>query len=898
MKRKNGRILGIIFSILIVLFAVLLILPFAFQGKIFNAVKLQINKMLTAKVDFQNVQLSFIRHFPNASVSINGLKVIGEGDFAADTLVSADKIEAVVNLKSLLSGKGYDIQKINVVDPQIKLHVLADGRANWNIMKDTTEEKTDTAAMKFHLKLKDVFIQHANIAYLDEQSNMKAIISNLKHHTSGDLTADSSLLSTQTTIDSISFWMDGIPYLSKANAELNVDIDANINDMKFAFSKNSSRINAIPFSFEGWVKMLDEGFDMDIKLIADKVDLKSILSMIPAIYSNSFKDLKTGGEVSLNGFVKGQMKDENYPAFDVNLSINNGWFQYPSLPQSVKNIQLAFQIVNPGGSLDSTLIDLSKFSLTLGSNTFNAAAKIASIISDPDIRAKASGRIDLGMVKSFYPLEPGTNLNGLLDLDLNLNGKMSYLENNLYDKFEFQGKLLANNIFLKTSSLPQDISVNRAQVFFNNRYVNLSDFQLKIGKNDLQANGKLENFLAYALKNKTLKGQLNLQSNYLNVNDFLTETTETKNEKMELLVIPQNIDFTLQAFFKQLLYDKMNFSNIQGKLLVQNGEIKFQNLNLDAFGGTLLANGLYSTANVAKPYADINLNIKNVAFNQIFSQVASFQKFVPFFEKATGNFSTTLSLNTLLNNDMSLNLSSLKANGKFSTSSVALKDVPALSALASGLKKPELSNPSLKDLAVNFEISNGKLFTKPFDIKLGDIKMNLGGSMGLDQSLDFKGIVQLPDQLNAGRFSNFNVTIGGTYEKPKVKLDLLDTFNEALEETKAKIKEEVTTQVDAAKKEVVEKARKEREAALKEAQVQADKIRLEAKKAGDKLIEEATLKGNELVEKAANPIAKKVAEQSARKLVEEARKQADKLNADAEIQANKIIENASKNTNF
>lgn len=898
MNRKNGRILGIIFSIVIVLFALLMILPFAFQGKIFNAVKSQINKMLTAKVDFQNVQLSFIRHFPNASVSINGLKVIGEGDFAKDTLVSADKIEAVINLKSLLSGKGYDIQKINLVEPKIMAHVLADGRANWNIMKDTTEEKADTAAMKFHLKLKDVYIRNANITYWDEQANMKAILSNLKHHTSGDLTADSSLLSTQTTVDSISFWMNGVPYVSKANAELNVDIDANLNEMKFAFSKNASRINAIPFSFEGWIQMLDEGFDMDIKLIADQVDFKSILSMIPAIYSNSFNDLKTGGKVSLSGFVKGQMKGEEYPAFDVNLSVNNGWFQYPSLPESVKNIQLSLQVVNPGGTLDSTLIDLSKFSLTLGSNTFSAAAKISSIISDPDIHAKAIGRIDLGMVKSFYPLEAGTRLNGLLDVDLSLMGKMSYLENNLYDKFGFQGKIDANNIYLKTSSFPQDISVNQANIKFNNRYVNLTDFNLKIGKNDLSANGKLENFMAYALKNKILKGQLNLQSNYLNVNDFLTEPTETKNEKKELLVIPQNIDFTLQAFFKQLLYDKMNFSNIQGKLLVQNGDIKFQNLNLEAFGGTLLANGLYSTADVSKPYADINLNIKNVVFNQIFSQIGSFQKFVPFFEKASGNFSTSLSMNTLLNKDMSLNLNSLKANGKFSTSSVALKDVPALSALASGLKKPELSNPSLKDLAVNFEISNGKLFTRPFDIKLGNIKMNLGGSMGLDKSLDFKGIVQLPDQLNAGRFSNFNVVIGGTYDKPKVKLDMLSTINEAVEETKTKIKEEVNAQVDAAKKEAIEKARLQREAALKKAQEQADKIRLEAKNAGDKLIEEATLRGNELVEKASNPIAKKVAEQSARKLVDEARKQADKLNADAEIQANKLIENASKNTNF
>lgn len=65
--------------------------------------------------------------------------------------------------------------------------------------------------------------------------------------------------------------------------ELNADINANLNKMIFTFFENSSRINAIPFAFAGWVKMLDDGYDMDLTLDAKKVDFKAILSMIPAI---------------------------------------------------------------------------------------------------------------------------------------------------------------------------------------------------------------------------------------------------------------------------------------------------------------------------------------------------------------------------------------------------------------------------------------------------------------------------------------------------------------------------------------------------------------------------------------------------------------------------------------
>ena len=72
-KLKKGlKIPGIIFAVVIVL---MLLLPFAFKGKIVDVVKKEANKMLNAKLDFEELDLSFFRHFPNASVELNGLSL-------------------------------------------------------------------------------------------------------------------------------------------------------------------------------------------------------------------------------------------------------------------------------------------------------------------------------------------------------------------------------------------------------------------------------------------------------------------------------------------------------------------------------------------------------------------------------------------------------------------------------------------------------------------------------------------------------------------------------------------------------------------------------------------------------------------------------------------------------
>jgi uncharacterized protein YggL (DUF469 family) len=634
---------------------------------------------------------------------------------------------------------------------------------------------------------------------------------------------------------------------------------------------------------------------------SEKIDFKSILSLIPAIYTNSFNGLKADGKVQFSASAKGKMVGENYPLFNIKLGVENGWFQYPELPKSLKNINLLLQVANKTAKLESLEVDLAKLSFDMGGNVFAAKAHIENPLNDMNINAFAKGTIDLGMIKDFYPLDKNINLNGLFNVDLNLAGKMSYYEQSQFDKLTFGGNMLIKNLLLKTSDLKNDLSISTAKMQFSNKFVGLSQFSAKIGKNDVSANGKLENFLAYIFNNQTLKGELNLNSNYLNLNDFISESSEKTAEKVKkseektensVIEIPKNLNFNLQAQFKELIYEKMNFTSVHGVLSVADGILTFKNLGLNGFGGSLNINGQYSSADVKKPTANLSLNLSNAAFNQVFMQIETMQKLTPIFEYLSGNFSTKLNFNSILQQNMMPDLVTLSADGSLSIQSAGVKEIPVLAVLAQNLQKipnakiPNLSNTMLKNLAVDFKIRDGKIEIKPFNFNVSDLKISLGGTSGLDKSLAWRGTATLPDKANLGKFQNVGFDIGGTFLKPTIKLDLKGTLNAAVDD----LKEQATKKIDDTKAKANEEVQKQREKALQEAQRQVDALKAQAKSTGDKLVSEAQEQAQKLIDAAKNPLAKAAAEVAGKKAVDQARKKADALNAEADKKGKEIMQ--------
>lgn len=894
---KNGVKKGLLIGsgIFVVLLAILISIPFLFKDKIKEAVVNAANSSLNAELNVKDFGVSIFSNFPHITLSLEEMSLSGVGDFAGDTLLKAKSADVTLNIIQVLKGN-YEVSKINLDAASVYAKVLMDGRANWDIVKvDSTKIKSnkdlDDTASSFNLKLDKVSLDNCLVTYEDQQSEMKVILTNWSGEVSGDFSANNTTLKTKSSIGEISFVMAGIPYLSKIKGTANATIDADMDKIKFTFVESKIQLNEVKASIDGSLAMVGEdGMDFDLKLKAPDTQFKDILSVLPAMYTEDFKNIKTSGTASLDGFVKGLMQGEQYPAFNFKLLINNAMFQYPSLPKSVDNINVDMVISNKGGSFDNTVIDISKFNFTMGGNPFSASLNIQTPMSDANLKANLKGIIDLTMIKDVYPLEKGTELNGKLTADLNIAARMSAIEKEQYQNVNAAGSLKLNNMTYKSGDM-QDVIINNAELGFTPQYVNLSSLDVRIGKNDIAATGRLENFIAYALKDQTLKGLLNLKSNYFNLNDFMGEM-ETESApsggsseatSSDNFVVPTNLNFALNADMKQVVYQKVNITNLKGSVAVKDGTVTMQDVTGNALGGTAKITGSYSTAVDPKnPKITLNANISKASFAETFKSVETIQKFAPIFDKVLGNYSMNMKMNASMSDNLLQMLSGLTANGLLQANDVQVEGVEALNKLSSSLKTDALKSFSAKDVNIPFTIVDGKINTKPFTVGIGNGgKLNLEGTTSLDQSINYKGSITLPKSVANTYINNIPITIGGTFSDPKIGVDTKSLINNLLTgDTATKI---LGGSVDDKKNELISKAADE-----KAKQIQ--NLRNNAKTASDKLVEEAQKRGQQLVS-AAEPkgaLAKLAAQKAADQLVSEAKKNGQKMTDEAEVQIKKL----------
>ena len=878
---------------LLVVLLTLIILPFFFKGKIVEFVKSEINQMMNAQVDFDRVGLNFFRSFPDATLSLSNLKIIGTDEFEGDTLFFAGTISGTINLKSLFRDTGYEIKKIIADRACVRAHVLESGKANWNIMKEETEAKEDTSVFK--LQLKEVSIRNSDVYFDDDSSHINLALRNVNMNLSGDMTADETQIETNFTADALSFLMDKIPYLSKAKAKGDVALIANLKEMKFTLSDNKVQINEIKANLDGWVSFPDEeSTNMDIRLTVPETQFKDILSLIPAIYAKDFKNLKTSGKAAMEASARGTMKGEMLPAFDAKFIVADAFFQYPGMPESVKNIRTKIHAYSEGGSMDNTLVDISDFHWEMAGNPFDFQLHLSTPISDPNIRLSAVGNLDLGKVKNIYPLE-NMELNGYLSANMKMATLMSYIEKAQYDKVEASGTLNIKEMKIQSKEM-DNILIHNAGLSFSPRYVDLSAFSAQIGKNDLAATGKLENFLPYFMKNETLKGVLTVSSNFLNLNDFMSETSNSSAQdstRIGIIEIPKNLDFILTGNFKQVVFDQLNMTQVAGQITVKDGKAEMKNLAMNALGGKMNVSGYYDTGkNPQRPDVSFNLDIQEVSFAQTFSTFVTIKQLAPIFENLTGNYSTKFQMVSPLGKDFMPILTSLNAGGLLTSDNVAISGNQVLDGFAATLKNESLKNLKIKDLKLPFSIIDGRVSTKPFDVRFGDGNLNLQGSTGLDQTIDYTAKVNLTGNVSNKYLNNVTVMIGGTFTSPKFSIDtksaadqlLGNLANSVLKGNKQDVplSEQVTEKIN-------EQIEKQTEAIKKEAKEAGGKLIAEAEKQGQKLIDEAN--------KTSNPIAKiaavKAAESAAKKLKDEAQKEADKLNAEADKQIQALKDKAA-----
>ena len=423
----------------------------------------------------------------------------------------------------------------------------------------------------------------------------------------------------------------------------------------------------------------------------------------------------------------------------------------------------------------------------------------------------------------------------------------------------------------------------------------LGEFGVKVGGSDLSATGQLTGYLGYLMRGEQLAGRLYVKSDLLDLNEIRAavpadaEAESADAEKpaeeaaaapAQAIVVPKNLNLSLNAELKKVLFEKMVITDIAGEMSVAGGTLSLDRLGLQLFGGKASASGRYSTAaDPAHPTLSLAASIAKASFPRTFEEIEAVRQLAPIFEKASGDYSLSIDMRTTLDAAMSPDLMSLTAQGEISSENVSVEGVEVFDKLADLLKNDKLRRIEARDLKIRFSIKDGRVTTEPFDLKMGDVNVNMSGTTGLDRTIDYTAKVTLPAGVG-GVLGAVNVGIGGTFTSPKITLGVQET----VEQVVSNVVSEQIDNLTGGRGGLLSDDTQTRAAALRE----------EAQRAGEKLVEAAETQRQKLVDAAAKKgaLAKIAAEAAGDALVDEAKKQSKALLEEAEKQIQKLTQEA------
>ncbi|MCK5402438.1 MAG: AsmA family protein, partial [Flavobacteriaceae bacterium] len=356
--KKALKITGI--SLLIIIF-LLAAIPFIFQTQIKDMLKVSINENVNAKVEFSDVSLSLLRSFPMAQVTINDLEITNFKPFKDETFAIAKSISFTMSVRELFK-KGDDepiiVNSITVDEALIILKTDASGNTNYDIAKEAENVNSSTSESSgFSFDIEDYSINNSAFTFIDETSNTTIYITELNHSGKGIFSAETSELDTNTEAK-VSFAIDSTSYLNNTYLKLDALIELDLSTNTYTFKNNKGYINELPLEFQGYVKQLEDGQEIDITFENPESSFKDFLAVIPKTYSKNLDNVTTTGDFKVKGLIKGVSSNKTIPKLEINIVSKNASFKYPDLPKRVENVSINMAIKNTTGNTNDTYIDI------------------------------------------------------------------------------------------------------------------------------------------------------------------------------------------------------------------------------------------------------------------------------------------------------------------------------------------------------------------------------------------------------------------------------------------------------------------------------------------------------------------------------------------------------------
>ena len=510
----------------------------------------------------------------------------------------------------------------------------------------------------------------------------------------------------------------------------------------------------------------------DLKASIDLADVEKLYPANDNIIRGLFHT-----DVSVDGVYDSEK--DLFPSVNALVKLTNGYFKAPNYSEPIENIDINAKAVNTTGKAENTRLDFDELNFLLEGNPFSMTGYIEDFVK-MNYDFKIKGLLDLDKITKVFPIE-GVTLSGTVDSDIESKGSIVDIENKNFSKIACTGNVLLEDIKYRTPSFVRSLHLNKAFLKLTPEKIVMTQCNGRVGRTKFSVTGDLTNYMYFLTSNNDMiTGDLKLVSDTLDLTPWIDKTFTSKRKNLPTVEptppafveptaweVPKNVNFVFDSEIEHVFYQDMHITKLKGEVVVRNGILTLNETGFNSLNAYFSVEGDYNTTDMKHPLFDVHLIIKELDVNRAYKEIALVRKLAPAAKDTYGRMSINYKLSGELTRKGYVKLESLKGGGNITIADAKINGMKMFDEISRSAKKQDIKNPELKNLSMDSEIHDNKIYVKPFSLKVNGLNTDIEGSNDITGgNLNYLVKIELIpiDKMKIP----FHVT--GTYDDPKVAM--------------------------------------------------------------------------------------------------------------------------------
>lgn len=532
LKRKKFWKRFVLFALIspVVLFFSVLLIVYVKQDAIVKSLIETANKDFKGAIRIKGSHIAPFADFPYISIDIEGLEIFEEDDFdSKKRILQINETYIGFDISGLMTGK-YDVKTIRLTDGDIRLVRHLDG--SFNIVKAfETGLPPEKVKEEFHLDLKSIKLDKIDISKYNESNGMMVDAYITKTTTSFKTTNKHLSIGLDSKFELSLIKNGDTTFIKHKHFEVDTKLDLDELTQVLSITETEVLLEGASFQFGGKVDFKDEA-NVDLHFKGNNQNFDLYLAMLPKDLSESLKEFDNQGKIFFDARIKGKTMNGQQPQINAKFGCKNGYFN--NLESKKKLEKIGFKGSFTNGSkrdLSTMRFELENFSAKPEAGTFKGKLSVENFDS-PTIDMNLISDFELDFLAKFLNTKELKGLSGQVILTLNFHDiidlnnpekSIERLNESYYSKLEIRKlkfKTPRYHLPLENLDLQATMIGNRA---------NIEQFNMKIGKSDLNITGSVSDLIAIIHHSSDLVStDLKIKSKFLDIKEL---TSGDKNAK-------------------------------------------------------------------------------------------------------------------------------------------------------------------------------------------------------------------------------------------------------------------------------------------------------------------------------------------------------------------------------